>query len=236
MLFVTLWDAKFCGCIVTDTGFMCECTDQDFLRLRLETLQVTLRFMCLFNEIFYSVHSLLILLQSLSSFWTLNKTINASLLLIPYSPFSFHLLMCLHCHIMLSFHHQISPENLFTTIIKNTHAYPDMDFSPIKLWAWGQLLDLPNRLGLVFLKISEDRSNASLVLVIILRSPVRSICKDQLVCLLVEEIQLKGSTPTHWKSFLHQRGGPCSQALPYSNEYHFFSSDFQSFLSLYSGE
>lgn len=68
MLFVTLCHPNFFGCIVTDTGFMCEYTDQDFLTLRLETLQVTLKFMCPFSEIFYLVHSLLILLQSLSSF------------------------------------------------------------------------------------------------------------------------------------------------------------------------
>lgn len=194
MLFVTLWDANFCGCIVTDTGFMCEYTDQNFLRLRLETLPVTLKFMCPFSEIFYLVHSLLILLQSLSSFWTLNKTINANLLLIPYSFFSFHLFTCLHCHIMLNFHHEIFPGNLFTTVIKNTRSYPDNDISPIKWWACGQPLDLPKHLGLVFLKISEGRSNASLVLVIIVRSPVHSICKGQLMCLLVEGRQLRRST------------------------------------------
>lgn len=80
----------------------------------------------------------------------------------------------------------------------------------------------PKAFGFGLSKNSEGRSNASLVLVIILRNPVHSICKGQLVCLLVEEIQLRGSTPTHWKSFLHQRGGPHSQALSYSNEYHCF--------------
>lgn len=95
---------------------------------------------------------------------------------------------------MLSFHHEISPENLFTTItIKNTHSYPGNDISPIKWWACGQPVDLPKHLGLIFLKISEGRSNASLVLVITLRSPVHSICKSQLMCLLVEERQLRGS-------------------------------------------
>lgn len=100
MMFVTLWGPNFCGCIVTDTGFMCEYTDQDFLRLRLETLLVILRFLCPFSEIFYLVHSLLILLQSLSCFWRPNKTIKAnhgSLLTLPphftCSP--------LYCHIVL---------------------------------------------------------------------------------------------------------------------------------------
>lgn len=236
MLFVTLCHPNFCGCVVTDTGFMCEYTDQDFLRLRLETLQLTLKFMFPFSEIFYLVHSLLILLQSLSSFWRPNKTIKANPLL-TYSPFLFHLLTYLHCHIMLSCHHEISPENLFTIIIiKNTHSYPDNDITPIKWWACGQPLDLPKHLGLIFLKISEGRSNASLVLVITPRSPVHSICKGQFMCLLVEERQLRGSTSTHWKSSVHHGGGPHWQALAYSNEYHFFPSNFQPFLSLYSGE
>lgn len=82
MLFLTQWDPNFCGWIVTHIGFMCEYTDQDFLRLRLETLQVTLRFMCPFSEIFYLVHSLLILLQCLRSFGRPNKTIKAISLLI----------------------------------------------------------------------------------------------------------------------------------------------------------
>lgn len=43
MLLGTLCDPNFCGCIVIDTEFL---GDQDFLRLRLETLQFTLRFMC----------------------------------------------------------------------------------------------------------------------------------------------------------------------------------------------
>lgn len=41
---------------------------KDFLRLRSEPLEVTLKFMCPFGEIFYLAHSLLIPLQSLSSF------------------------------------------------------------------------------------------------------------------------------------------------------------------------
>lgn len=240
ILFFTLWDPNFFGCIVVDTGFIYEYKLYmwiDFLRLRLETLQVTLRFMCHFSEIFYLVHSLFTLLQSLSSFWRPDKTIKANPFLTPYSPFSFHLLTHLHCHIMLSFHHEISPENLFTTIIiKNTPSYLDNDITPIKWWACGQPLDLPKHLGLIVLKISEGRSNASLVLVITLRSPAHSICKGQLMCLLVEERQQRGSIPTCWKSFLHEGEGLHSQALAYSNDYHFFPSNFQPFLLLCSGE
>lgn len=117
---------------------------KDFLRLRLETLQVTLKFMSPFSEIFYLAHSLLIPLQSLSSFWRPNITIKANPPLSPYSLFCFHLFTCLHCHTMLSCHPEISPESLFPTmIIKNTYSHPDNDTTPIKQWA----CDLPGISG-----------------------------------------------------------------------------------------
>lgn len=70
---------------------------KDFLRLRSEPLEVTLKFMCPFGEIFYLAHSLLTPLQSLSSFWRPNITVKANPPLTPYSPFSFHSLTVMRC-------------------------------------------------------------------------------------------------------------------------------------------
>lgn len=105
---------------------------EGFLRLRLETLQVTLKFMRPFSEKFYFAHSLLVLLQSLSSFCRPKITIKANPLLTSYFPFSFFLLMCLSCPAMLSCHPDIYPESPFLTMTtKNPHSYPD-DTTPIK--------------------------------------------------------------------------------------------------------
>lgn len=80
----------------------------------------------------------------------------------------------------------------------------------------------PKAFGFDLSKNLRSRSSASLELVITLRSLVYSICKGQLMCLLVEERQLRGNTPTRWKSFLHQREGPIPPHSLYSNEYHLF--------------
>lgn len=103
----------------------------------------------------------------------------------------------------------------------------------MSLWS---AYESPKALGLIFLKRSEGRSNASLVLLITLRSPVHSICKGQLMCLLVEERQLSGSTPTPWKIFCIREKDPIHRHYHIPVNITFFSSNFQPFLSQYSGE
>lgn len=180
---------------------------KDFLRLRSGTLQDTLKLMCPFGEIFYLADSLLIPLQSLSSFWRPNITVKANPPLSPYSPF--HLLSCLHCHKMPSCWPEIPPESQFpTTIVKNTQSPPENNPTPIKWWACDQPLDFPKHLDLIFVKILESRTNALLVLVLAWRSPVHPISRGQIVCLCVEDSQPRGSTSSPWKPILCQGAGP----------------------------
>lgn len=197
-------------------------------------LQITPKFMCPFSEMFYFAHSLLIPLQSLSSFCRPKITIKASLPVTSYFLFSFFLLMCLHCHKMLSYHPEIYPESPFLTMtIKNPHSYPDNDTTPLKWWACGQPLDLWKHLGLIFLKILESRSNALLVHVITSRRPVHTISRGQIVCLLLEETHLRGSSLS---PFWVREKVPLWWELAYYSESHFFPSNFHFFPSLYSGE
>lgn len=193
---------------------------KDFLRLRLETLQVTYKFTCSFSEIFYLAHSFLIPLQSLSSFWRPNITSKANPPFSPSSPFSLCWLTCMYCYMMLSCHPEISP----TTIIKNTNSHPDNDTTPIKLWVFDEPLDLPKRLVSIFLKISERRSNVLSALVIASSCPVHLISRGQSVCLLVlQKRDSRGEAHHLLGSFFCGREKVLSwQALTYPSESHLF--------------
>lgn len=110
-----------------------EDSDTEIGDLQRDFKRLTLKFMCPFSEIFYFAHSLLIPLQSLSSFCRPKITIKANPPLTSYFPFSFFLLMCLHYHTMLNYHPEIYSESPFLTMtIKNSHSYPDNDTTPIK--------------------------------------------------------------------------------------------------------
>lgn len=129
---------------------------KDLLRLRPETLHVTLKFTCPFGVTFYLADSLLIPLQPLSV-WTRNITVKANPPLTPYSPFSFHLLNMS----ALSCDAKLPPWNIsWNPVSYHDHQryslHPENNPTPIKLWACDQPLDLPKPLGSMFVKVSES--------------------------------------------------------------------------------